>query len=285
MRSMLACTDGSPHAKAALQYARSWAERLGLHVKALFVEDLRLTRGPLVTGYYGPVGMAPTAAYPAFYDDLVKAVKEQGRRALDDAHQVFQGCPRPVEYIVREGLVHECILQEAKTVDLLCLGRRGEHGQWGGDDLGTTTQKVLHRMQGPVLTTPEEFHELTKLLVAYDGSKPANLALRTACTLASAARLPMAVVTVAPKGRETAAGEAALAEARQLAAAYEDVPSEFVLLEGDETETLLTKHAAAARCDLIVMGAYGHSRLREWLLGSITSAVLLRSSLPVLLVR
>jgi nucleotide-binding universal stress UspA family protein len=46
-------------------------------------------------------------------------------------------------------------------------------------------------------------------------------------------------------------------------------------------DTLLTR-AADARVDLIVMGAYGHSRLREKLLGGVTHDVLRDSSLPVL---
>ena len=58
-----------------------------------------------------------------------------------------------------------------------------------------------------------------------------------------------------------------------------------LLLEGEETEALITQCAEEKACDLIAMGAYGESRIREWLLGSTTSGVLVRATHPVLLAR
>lgn len=285
MRSVLVCTDGSPYSQTALRYARYLADAMGLRVKVLFVEDVRHTQGPLMTGYYGPVGMAPSPAYPAFYDDLVKAVKDQGRRAIAEARAVFQGSPANVEYLIREGIVRDCILSEAQTTDLLCLGRRGEHSEWEGDELGNTVGRVLRKSIRPVLVTPKDFRPIARMLVAYDGSQGANRSLRAALALASDHQLPMLIATVAPKTGDRSRFELALAQARELASAWKDVAAECRLLEGDETERTLTDLAAAENCDLIVMGAYGESRIREWLLGSTTTGVLARTDHPVLLVR
>jgi len=285
MRSILVCTDGSPHAHVALRYGRYLAETMHLRAKVLFVEDVRLTQGPLLTGYYGPVGMAPSPSYPAFYDELIRTVKEQGQRAIDDAHGVFAGADVHVEYLVRDGIVRNCILEEARTVDMLCLGRRVEHGQWEDEDIGSTVRKVLHRAERPVLVTPDAFHEISRILVAYDASCAANRALRVACAFASDEGLPMVVAVVATDGDKRTRAEAVLNEARELASAYQDVETEFVLLEGEETETLLTTCADEKACDLIAMGAYGESRIREWLLGSTTTGVLARAVQPVLLAR
>ena len=46
-------------------------------------------------------------------------------------------------------------------------------------------------------------------------------------------------------------------------------------------EALLT--AAGERADLLVMGGYGHSRLREWVFGGVTERVLGNAPLPVLM--
>ncbi len=285
MRSALVCTDGSPFSRTTLRYGRNLAERMSLHVKVLFVEDLRLTQGPLITGYYGPVGMAPSHAYPAFYDDLVRTVKDQGSRAIEEAKSVFEGSPVEVDYAVREGIVHDCILEEAKTVDLVCLGRQGEHSEWEDEEIGTTVQKVARRSQRPVLVTPPEFHPVTKLLVGYDGSEQANRALRVACSLASEEGLDMVVATAAESKHDRDHCRRALKEAQELVSAYEDVESDFELLEGGETEKLLIEFGDEQHCDVLVLGAFGHSRLREWLLGSTTAAVLVRTAHPVLLVR
>lgn len=285
IRSVLVCTDGSPHSKVALQYARDWARKMRLRVRVLFVEDLRLTQGPLVTGYYGPVGMAPSPAYPAFYDELVKTLKEQGQQALTQARDVFADSDVEVDYVAREGIVHKIILEEARTVDLLCMGKQGEHGEWEEDEIGSTVQKILRHSQRPVLVTPEEFIETSKLLVAYDNSEPANKALRLGLGLASDEGWSAVIATVVEDEDDRERFERMQAEAKQLAAGYSDVETELVLLEGERDECLLIDYAAMHGCDLLVMGAYGESRLRELLLGSTTGAVVLRSNLPVLLLR
>jgi nucleotide-binding universal stress UspA family protein len=48
---------------------------------------------------------------------------------------------------------------------------------------------------------------------------------------------------------------------------------------------LLLSQAAAFRADLMVMGAYGHTQLREWMFGSVTRTVLYKAGLPVLMSR
>ena len=121
--------------------------------------------------------------------------------------------------------------------------------------------------------------------MAYDASRHANRALRVACGLSSDVGLPMMVVTVAQEEGDRPKSEAVLDEARQLVAPYEDVTAEFSLLVGEEEEAVLIDHVEQSECDLIVMGAYGESRIREWLLGSTTAGVLAHSTRPVLLVR
>jgi nucleotide-binding universal stress UspA family protein len=55
--------------------------------------------------------------------------------------------------------------------------------------------------------------------------------------------------------------------------------------EKKEVGHLLLSQAATFRADLLVMGAYGHSQLREWMFGSVTRTVLREAGLPVLMSR
>ncbi len=285
MRSILACTDGSPQAEVSLRYAKTWAEQLQMQVKVLAVEDLRITQGPMVTGYYGPVGMAPSPAYPSFYDDLIKAVRAQRDRAVKQAREVFQDSGAEVEYLTREGIVHFAILEEARTVDMICMGRRGEHSEWSDEPLGSTVQRVLRRSERPVLVTAPPLRKLGRILVAYDGSDPANRTLRTVLSLAEDGKMPITVATVAHDDSHREDSERTLAEARELAAAYKNVATDFELLVSHDAPAALLEQADKGDCQLVAMGAYGRSRLREWLLGSITTTLLEHSHLPVLLIR
>jgi nucleotide-binding universal stress UspA family protein len=55
--------------------------------------------------------------------------------------------------------------------------------------------------------------------------------------------------------------------------------------EKEEVGHLLLSQAATFGADLLVMGAYGHSQLREWMFGSVTRTVLREAGLPVLMSR
>jgi nucleotide-binding universal stress UspA family protein len=90
------------------------------------------------------------------------------------------------------------------------------------------------------------------------------------------------IVTVAENGDEAAARECA-EDAMKLARAHECVAANLVV-KGAADEMLLGK-ARDLGCNLIVVGAYGHSRIREMILGSTTHQLIARSEVPVLLVR
>jgi nucleotide-binding universal stress UspA family protein len=55
--------------------------------------------------------------------------------------------------------------------------------------------------------------------------------------------------------------------------------------DGKDVGGLLLSQAAAFRADLLVMGAYGHTQLREWMFGGVTRTVLYEAGLPVLMSR
>jgi nucleotide-binding universal stress UspA family protein len=54
---------------------------------------------------------------------------------------------------------------------------------------------------------------------------------------------------------------------------------------GQDVGRFLLSQAAAFRADLLVMGAYGHSQVREWMFGSVTRTVLYEAVVPVLMSR
>jgi nucleotide-binding universal stress UspA family protein len=72
-------------------------------------------------------------------------------------------------------------------------------------------------------------------------------------------------------------------EAEELAGRY-SADCEIIILQGKEFEEIL-KFIREGSVELMVMGAYGHNRLRELFLGSTTSNVIRKSSIPVLLTK
>jgi len=84
-------------------------------------------------------------------------------------------------------------------------------------------------------------------------------------------------------GADTAEAGAQLAEARQtLEAAGFEAPA--AILPG-EAEKVLSTYQKENAIDLMIMGAYGHSRIRQLLIGSTTTAMLRKSNISMLLLR
>jgi nucleotide-binding universal stress UspA family protein len=116
--------------------------------------------------------------------------------------------------------------------------------------------------------------------LAYDGSPSAKKALALSLSLSEKAQWPITVLIV----------NADAAKAADLSAQVENMAErgaancEVIISSGKEAEEIL-KFIKEGSVELMVMGAYGHNRLREWLLGSTTSTIIQKSPVPVLLIR
>jgi nucleotide-binding universal stress UspA family protein len=125
-----------------------------------------------------------------------------------------------------------------------------------------------------------QLHEISRPLLAYDGSQRASAAMHAAAELASALSLPLTVLHVT---RDEADGAKTLDEARRYLASYGlDVECRTVVgYPHERIVQFILDHGH----DLLFIGAYGHSRIIEMVLGSTTEYVLRNVPAPVFLAR
>jgi nucleotide-binding universal stress UspA family protein len=119
---------------------------------------------------------------------------------------------------------------------------------------------------------------LKHVVVAWNGSREAARAVRDAIPLIEAVGTAEVMVIDPPNGQEIGADIA-----RALSSHGIKVDVHERLSNDAEIGDLLLKEARVSGADLLVMGAYGHSRLREWVLGGATEEVLEKAKIPVLL--
>jgi nucleotide-binding universal stress UspA family protein len=131
-----------------------------------------------------------------------------------------------------------------------------------------------------LVATAEAFEAPHRVVVAFDGSPGAQNALARLSQHPLVAGLPVLVAMVAP---DTVLARQQLKEA-QVALQATGVVVETELVPGEPQQVLpeLVKRQVPA---LLVMGAFGHSRLRQLLVGSTTSSLLRLSDVPVLILR
>ena len=137
----------------------------------------------------------------------------------------------------------------------------------------------------PVLILPRrDSHRefaLKTVVIAWDGSRPAARAVADALPILERAKEVRVLTVLNEKelsGESPAAELAGYLERRGIVARPDCIDA-----AGRRIGEILNSYLTSNQADLLVMGAYGHSRLREFILGGATRSMLLKSPLPVLL--
>jgi nucleotide-binding universal stress UspA family protein len=279
IQTILWCTDGSRYSEVAARYAADLAKGLRASVSMLHVVDIRLLEGPLLADIAGWIG---ADVYMAQLQAFRKLMEERGNAVLQASQQTFAQHGVPTTALLRTGHPAHVILEEALHTDLVVLGQRGEHAEWSGDITGSIMDRVTHRVRKPGLITPAEYRPIKRLLAAFDGSAHSQDALSLGIELAKALQSSLALVTVIEQGRSAGTVKDVL-EQGVLTARTRGLEVEFSLCMEGVAATAILGAAHEKHCDMLVIGAYGHSRLRELVLGSTTAHLLSHARIPVLL--
>jgi len=283
INAILVPTDGSDNSLVALNYATYMARKLGASLTGLYVIDVNLIQGPMLTDVSGSVGMPP---YEGFFDAIEKSLDEKADFILKDFQERCgkAGVKSNVKKII--GKVSSVIVEEAQTADLILMAKKGEHFHLKeGGLLGSVAEAVVRNSGKPVLITPENYMDIESMGLAYDGSGSAVKALNLSLKLSEQNAWPVTVIIVTENSRKAADLSAQVEEANQKDPDEPPITDCAIInLSGKESDEII-RFIKEGSVELMVMGAYGHNRLRELLLGSTTSHIIRKSPIPVLLIR
>jgi nucleotide-binding universal stress UspA family protein len=163
---------------------------------------------------------------------------------------------------------------------VLVLGRQGQAHENETHSLGSHLENVIRALNKPILITLPEFNTPQQFMIAYDGSETATKALEKVAESDLLKGMPAHIVMVAEDDNNH---QAQLNSAVQrLTGVGFDVTA--ALIQG-AVEPALHQYQRDNDIDLLVMGAYGHSRIRQFLVGSNTAKMVRMSDIPILLLR
>jgi len=277
IKTMLVAVDGSEHAHAATDGAIWLATRLRATLIGLHITDIVSIEGSFFHDVSGSLGFEP---YLDFSSKMQQALEARGRAIVDDFAARCQHRGVRAETTVAMGIVANQICNHARTADLVVMGHRGVNARFSTGLLGSTAESVTRKSPRPVLMVGRPFDEISKPLLAYDGSERASAALHGAAELCVSLDLPLTVIHV---NRDRVAGALVLDEATRYLAAY-NLQVSCELASGSPHEIIVDR-LRARDFDLLFIGAFGHSRIIEMVLGSTTEFVLRNSPKPVFLSR
>jgi len=281
MKRVLLCTDGSAYSQVCCQYAAWLAGRTSCEFEVLYVTDLRQFEVPMVADLSGSLGVQP---YQAVLSKLQELEVEKAKVVLKEAERMLVEAKvsAPTRYTHRTGFLVDCFQEYEQSADLVMLGKRGENANFASGHLGSTMERVVRSSHQPCFVTSRSYQPIERVLLAYDGGKSCRKALEFLAANPAFHGLELHVVIVAAReNEETALATLREAEAALVAAGQKPVCQMLHGVPEDE----IAAYVAARGINCLIMGAYGHSRIRQFVIGSTTTAMMRQCRVPVLLFR
>ncbi|WP_421951761.1 universal stress protein [Pelagibacterium sp.] len=279
---LVALVDGSIYSRSVCENAAWLAKRAGKAVEVLHVLG---RRDVPVTDLSGSIALGARSALLADLAELderrARLSQQKGRAILEDAQAILKegGAPAVTTRLMNGDIVET--LGELETdAELLVIGKRGEGADFAKMHLGSNLERVSRSSKRPVFVAARNFADINSVLVAFDGGPSVMKALDYIATSPIFSGLTVRLLTV---GNESGEARAKLesAKARLIAAGLEVTAD----IQAGHPETVIAQVVEQGGIDLLVMGAYGHSRIRALFIGSTTSEMIRSCKIPVLLFR
>ena len=257
IKNVLVIVSAAEEDNACLRMAFAIAEQHQAKVAALYVK-------PVVAVYSDGMGFDMTPSIIEAQQTYLDAAAKKAEDATK-AQAAKEHCP--IEWRCEEGDEQLVAASHAHYADLVLA-------------TPDTARDLMFVAGVPVIAVPAQAPSQSpkSILVAWNGSRESARAVRDAMDFLSAADQVTVAVIDPPAGSQIGEDIAAL-----IASHGGKVDVREMLSGGQNIGSLLLKEAKANGVSMIVMGGYGHSRFREWVLGGVTDQILSDSGLPVML--
>lgn len=280
---IIALVDGSIYSESVCEHAAWIGKGSGAPVEIIHVLGRR--EAPERQDLSGSIHLG---ARSKLLEELVeldaqraKLIGHRGRAILEDARAIVdRGGVTDITTRLRHGDIVEAISEIEGDARVIVVGKRGEAADFAKGHLGSNLERIVRTAQRPVFVAARAFRPIEKVLIAYDGGRSSMKAVDHLARSPVFAGLAVTVVTVGAETREVTKG---LSDAKALLKAA-GIDADARRVDG-RPEEMLSELVDAEGFGLVVMGAYGHSRIRSLVIGSTTTEMVRSCKVPVLLLR
>lgn len=285
MNKVYACIDGRANTTAVIDAAAWAALRLSCPLMLAHVVEPQVG---LATGLdaNAAIGLGAPDVLLQQLSELdaqrTQLAQEAGRRMVSAAQaRAAEAGLIQVESVVRTDELSEATQTWQNDARVFVLGQNRDTAPRGRRHLDHHIERVVRSVSRTVLVVPvDTFTAPDQIVVAYDGSPTAQRVVERLAASPILTGLPVTLLMVA---HDTPDNRATLLTARQKLEA-EGRHVETLLSPGTPETEILNLLGQRPR-SLLAMGAYGHSRIREFIVGSTTTTLLRLSPVPVMVLR
>ncbi|MGU2854444.1 universal stress protein [Acinetobacter baumannii] len=283
MSKIIACIDGSLVTNTVCDYAAWFSDKLNSPIKLLHVIDKPKAKAP--QDLSGAIGLG---SRETLLKELVELEERKGKIELEHGQILLREAKNyllekfsiDAQSFQRHGSVLETIMGMEDDIRVLVMGKHGNETEHDSSKIGTHIENVVRALHKPVLITSAPFSPPKSFLIAFDGSQTARKCVERIASSPLLKGLAVHLVYVGNPNSEMQ---------NQLSWAKEQLESQGFnttsnTLDG-EVDKAIINYAEQHQIDLIVVGAYGHSKIRQFFIGSTTTKVITSANKPVLLLR
>lgn len=280
---VVACIDGSKAALAVCDYS-AWASRR-MEEPLMLLHVLDEEKYPAKMDMSGSIGLG---SREQLQEELVSLDQERSKLALKHGHLLLDEAEKRVmtdgiENVTkrqRHDELASSLVELEPESRLFVMGLHGESSAAVGRHVGSQLETVIRSVHRPVFLVPDEFRAPRSVMLAFDGSPTAFRSIELLAGTPVFNRMPLHLVMV---GSETEEHWAQLNRAKEALDTH-GMEIHLAIRDGDVEQTLHT-YQEEHDIDVLIMGAYGHSRIRQFLVGSTTTKMLETATKPLVILR
>lgn len=210
-----------------------------------------------------------------------KLALEHGKLILENAKSfALKAGAKQIELLQRHGDLVETLSDLEEETRLIVLGRLGTNHAMDAHTIGSHIERVARTSHKPILISVDKFEAPKNFMIAYDGREAANNAIARIAQSPLLLGLPCHLVMV---GDDTKERRTKLEEAQNIL--EEEGFQVTSTIQPGKIYPTLTQYRNEHNIELMVMGAYAHSKVRQFFVGSNTTKMIIESNIPLLILR
>ncbi|MDX1634118.1 MAG: universal stress protein [Marinobacter sp.] len=280
---VVACIDGSEAALAVCDYS-AWASRR-MEAPLMLLHVLDEEKYPARTDMSGNIGLG---SREHLQEELVNLDQERNKLALKHGHLLLDeaeqrvmaaGAEKPAKRQRHDDLAGSLVDLEPES-RLFVMGLHGESSAAAGRHVGSQLETVIRSVHRPVFLVPDDFTPPRSAMLAFDGSPTAFRSIELLAGTPVFSGMPLHLVMI---GSDTDEHRAQLERAKAALDSH-GMDIHMAIRDGD-VEQALHAYQEEHDIDVLIMGAYGHSRIRQFLVGSTTTKMLETAKKPLVILR
>jgi nucleotide-binding universal stress UspA family protein len=284
MAKLLVCIDGSPYADNLCANAAWVAKQINAEIDLLHV----MRRS---SDYQAPTdhtGLMDFEVRSHLLEELTKVDEERGRLdqkkgkiILEHGAKILKKAGvQTINLIHRRGSLVETIQEFEGSAEMIFMGKRGEHADLNSLFLGSNLEKVARSIQKPLFITSSIVRPIKRFLIAYDGKD----SVRKAIDYISKQPLLKKGMECHLLAVERAKDNIQISEVEQILQ-HAGFTSLIKTEQNSHPDQAISSYVVENGIDLLITGAYSHSRMHSLLLGSTTASLIKTCKIPLLLFR